>query len=188
MSSGDELTGGAAVASTVSVTRLLDITKAAARPDQPQALCRAVGTLVGEIVGHRLYSISVFMPASRELERIYSSDEHTSPVGGRKLKQGTEWAESVLDQGETFLGPGRAEIRGAFDDHEKIFALGLGSIINVPLRWAGATVGTMNLVDREHRYGPEHARAATSLGQFLLPVFLAQIRQAPVNNPQSPTN
>lgn len=188
MSTGVKLSGRAAVVCTISVTRLLEIAGAGARPNQALALCEAVEALVREVVGHRLFSISVFMPASRELERIYSSDEHTYPVGGRKLKQGTAWATSVLDHGETFLGPGRAEIRRAFDDHEKIFALGLGSIINVPLRWAGATLGTMNLVDREHRYGPEHARAATALGQFLLPVFMTPSRQVPAIHPQSPTN
>ena len=169
-------TGPAAVASAIPVEVLLAAAAAGARPEQPQALFDAVSALVREVVGYRLFSISAFVPATRELVRLYSSDDAAYPVGGRKIKRGTPWAASVLDAGEAFLGSTRDRIRDAFDDHDLIFALGLGSVINVPVRWAGTTLGTMNLLDREGRYGNDHLRAAVAAGQLLVPGFLARTR------------
>lgn len=133
------------------------------------AFCAVLDTVVARTIGHRLFTVSRFYPDSMELERVYSSDPAAYPVGGRKQKGGTSWSDMILRDGEIFLGRDNAAIRGAFDDHEKIIALGLGSIINVPVRRGATVLGTMNSTHREGWYEDADRNSARVLSTFLAP-------------------
>jgi GAF domain-containing protein len=106
-----------------------------------------------------------------EVERIYSSNPRAYPVGGRKQKQGTPWGEQVLDRGEVFIARDRAELRAAFADHELIFSLGIGSIMNVPVMLHGRCRGIVNLSHDAGRYGEGDVAPARVLAGLLAPVF-----------------
>jgi len=136
------------------------------------AFCAVLDTVVARTIGHRLFTISRFYPDSMELERVYSSDPASYPVGGRKQKGGTPWSDMILIDGDIFLGRGYDAIRGAFDDHEKIIALGLGSIINVPVRRGGTILGTMNSTHRKGWYADADKDSARLLSTFLAPWLL----------------
>lgn len=136
------------------------------------AFCAVLDTVVARTIGHRLFTVSRFHPDSMELERVYSSDPASYPVGGRKQKGGTPWSEMILIDGDIFLGRDNDAIRGAFDDHEKIIALGLGSIINVPVRRGSAILGTMNSTHREGWYTDTDKDCARLLSTFLAPWLL----------------
>jgi hypothetical protein len=48
--------------------------------------------------------------------------------------------------GNHWVGAGPADIAWAYPDHEKIAALGLTTAMNLPVRWAGRTLGTVNML------------------------------------------
>ncbi|HET7090478.1 MAG TPA: hypothetical protein VFL17_17725 [Anaerolineae bacterium] len=72
---------------------------------------------------------------------------------------------------KVFRGGGPADIVSAFDDHETILGLGLGSVLNIPVVFKGRCVGTMNLLHEAGWYGPEDERPGLLFGAFLIPVL-----------------
>jgi hypothetical protein len=74
------------------------------------------------------------------------------------------------------LRPFRAQtaqgIRGAFDDHAVMTAMGLGSILNIPIAYDGVCVGTMNLTHVESWYTRRHEQIGVLIGSFLAPALL----------------
>jgi GAF domain-containing protein len=154
--------------------RLEDIAAvlAAASDRDPQAACRAVDGVAQRVVGYRLFTVMRYIDSRREVERVHSSDPAAYPVGGRKQREGTRWGEIVLDRGEVFLAPDRDALRQAFPDHELIFSLGISAILNVPIRSAGRSIGTMNLCGDTGQYGESDFPAARILAGLLVPVVL----------------
>jgi hypothetical protein len=71
-----------------------------------------------------------------------------------------------------FRGIDSAAIRSAFEDHETILGLGLGSVLNIPIVFDGRCVGTMNLLHETAWYRPEDERIGLLLGAFLIPALL----------------
>ena len=103
------------------------------KTDGARAICGALEDLSGQIIGHRLFTIMRFDPDRAEVERVHSSLPSVYPVGGRKKKADTKWADHVLHEKKVFRGTTADDIRAAFDDHQTILGLGLGSIINIPI-------------------------------------------------------
>jgi GAF domain-containing protein len=124
------------------VAAIAEVTASAREAD---AVFRAVEVLAQKAIGFRLFTIMRLHSESQEVERLYSSDPQAYPVSGRKPKQGTPWGEQVLDRGEIFIANTPAEVRAAFADYELIFSLGIGAIMNVPIRFHGRSLGTMNI-------------------------------------------
>lgn len=141
-------------------------------PDQPLAIGRALETLAGETIGHRLFTVMRFDSDRSEVQRIYSNMPSVYPAGGRKQKKATAWASHVLGEMKVFRGTGPADIRSAFDDHETILGLGLGSVLNIPIGFNGRCQGTMNLLHEAGWYQAEDERIGLLLGSFLIPVLL----------------
>lgn len=153
----------------LSIEDCFQLAEASHAAGDAAAFCAVLDTIVARTIGHRLFTISRFYPDSMELERVYSSDPAAYLVGGRKQKGGTPWSDMILCDGEIFLGRDNDAIRDAFDDHEKIFALGLGSIINVPIRRGATVLGTMNSTHREGWYEDTDRDDARLLSTFLAP-------------------
>jgi hypothetical protein len=140
-------------------------------PDQPLSICRALEKLSAETVGHRLFTVMRFDSDRSEVQRIHSNQPSAFPAGGRKQKQATAWADQVLGGMKVFRGNSPADIRSAFDDHETISGLGLGSVLNIPVVFEGRCQGTMNLLHQVGWYRPEDERIGLLLGAFLIPVL-----------------
>lgn len=141
-------------------------------PDQPLAICRALETLSGKTIGHRLFTVMRFDSARSEVQRIYSNMPAVYPTGGRKQKKATAWADHVLGAMKVFRASNPADIRSAFDDHETILGLGLASVLNIPIVFNGRCQGTMNLLHQEGWYRPEDEPVGRLLGSFLIPALL----------------
>jgi GAF domain-containing protein len=129
----------------VTLSDVISIAEVTANAPETGAIFRAVDALTQKTIGHRLFTIMRLHAATREVERLYSSLPHAYPVSGRKPKQGTPWGEQVLDRGEIFVANTPEEVRAAFADYELIFSLGIGAIMNVPIRFRGRSLGTMNI-------------------------------------------
>jgi GAF domain-containing protein len=141
---------------------------------QPALLYAAIDALVQEVIGHRLFTLMRVHEATDEVERIYSSNTVAYPVGGRKVKRGTPWSRAVLDRGEVFVARDADQVREAFADHALIESLGIGSIMNVPIAWAGRRLGTMNISHEAGWFTEDDERTGRLLAPFLVPSLLAQ--------------
>jgi len=140
-------------------------------PNQPLTICSALEKLSGETIGHRLFTIMRFDSDRSEVQRIHTSLPAVYPAGGRKQKKATAWADHVLADMKVFRGSEPADIVSAFDDHQTILGLGLGSVLNIPVVFNGRCVGTMNLLHQAGWYGPEDEPIGLLLGTFLIPVL-----------------
>jgi GAF domain-containing protein len=142
-----------------------------AREPDPQAVFLVFDRAVQRVLGHKLLTVMRHVAATAEVERIYSSNPRAYPVGGRKQKQGTPWGEKVLDRGEVFIARNRDELRAAFADHELIFSLGIGSIMNVPIMRHGHCLGIVNLSHDAGHYGEADTAPARMLAGLLAPML-----------------
>ena len=100
---------------------------------------------------------------SGEVERVFTSNVDAYPLAGRKPRRDTPWSRQVLVRGEPYYANDAAGIRFAFEDAEKILGLGLGAVINVPVRDAERVLGTLNFLREAGGYRPEHVDQALGL-------------------------
>ena len=158
---------------TSHIQMLTGVARAHADILQPQATFEAIDRASAAVIGHRLFTILVHHRAARESERIYSNMPQAYPVQGRKPVTGSPWMQQVMEQGRPYIGRNADDIREVFFDHELILSLGCESVLNIPLRWRGQTVGTLNLLHRADWYKPEHIELATVFAQLALPAVMA---------------
>lgn len=159
--------------STHTQLLLADVARAHAETRQPQATFEAIDKAMATAIGHRLFTILVHHPAARESERIYTNMPEAYPVGGRKPVTDSPWMQQVMARGEPYIGRHADDIRDVFFDHEIILSLGCQSVLNMPLRWCGQTLGTLNLLHRENWYVPRHIELASVFAQLALPAVMA---------------
>ena len=155
-----------------SLADLAAVVDISASASAPGAVFRAVEALAQRTIGHRLFTVMRLHLADAEVERVYSSDPASYPVGGRKPKGGTEWGAQVLDRGEIFLAATQDEVRTAFADYELIFSLGIGAILNLPIRFRGRSLGTLNLCHEAGWFRDEDAATGRLLAGLLVPALL----------------
>jgi GAF domain-containing protein len=154
------------------LTAVLDATASASEPD---GVFRAVEALAQKTIGFRLFTIMRLHAENAEVERLYSSLPDSYPVSGRKPKQGTPWGEQVLDRGEVFIANSPEEVRSAFADYELIFSLGIGAIMNVPIRLRGRSLGTMNVCSEAGGFSDADRAPGRLLAGLLLPALLSHL-------------
>lgn len=141
---------------------------------QPQATFGAIDKAVAATIGHRLFTILVHHRAARESERVYTNMREAYPVGGRKPITDSPWMQQVMQQGRPYIGRNADDLRDVFYDHELIVSLGCRSVLNIPLRWRGETLGTLNMLHEENWYGTGHVELARVFAQLAVPAVMAQ--------------
>jgi hypothetical protein len=146
------------------------ILKSLAEPGQPERTYAALDALVQRRIGHRSFTLLVV--DGDDVERVYSTTPAEYPVAGRKPMGPTPWGDLVLKRRQTFLGRTMADMRWAFYDHAVIAAMGNGSIINIPVIYDDACIGTMNITHVERHYREEHVPMVAGLAPLLIPAFL----------------
>ncbi len=142
-------------------------------PDADTAF-RIAEETASKLLGHRLFTVMAFHEDAMEVERCYSSNPDKYPTGGRKQKRDTLWGHHVLEQGKYFIGFNADDIRNNFDDHGVIQALGLESVLNMPISNGGKTIGTMNLLDKAGYYNEDQISIARLIANALAEVLLAR--------------
>lgn len=115
--------------------------------------------------GWRLFTAMRYLP-SGEVERVYTSDPVAYPLSGRKPRRDTPWSRQVLVRGEPYYANDAAGIRFAFEDAEKILALGLGAVINVPVKDGARVLGTLNFLREAGGYRPSQIEDALDLARM----------------------
>jgi hypothetical protein len=151
------------------VAALLNLTAGAPAPQ----VYAAADTLVRETVGYKLLTVLRFVEETQEVERLYSSDPKAYPVGGRKQLKTINKDHDLAAKGEIYLAANPAEVKATFPDHELIFSLGVGAILNAPIRHARRRLGTLNCCGLADSYGPRQIEAAKVVANLLVPNLLA---------------
>lgn len=148
------------------------ILAALAATDQPLATFRAVDAALAETPGHILFTVLVHHRAARQSERFYSNRPDAYPVGGRKPVTDSAWMQRVIHGGQPYIGRTREDIAANFFDHALINSLGCELILNMPVRWNGQTLGTLNLCHRAGYYAESHLPQIRLIAQLAAPAVL----------------
>jgi hypothetical protein len=128
------------------------------------------GLLTVNLVAERPHAAS----PDFQLQRAWSSKPADYPVGGRKRKSPTPWTGQLLVRGEVFVGAGEEALAAVFDDAAKIMAMGLRSVVNVPLLAGGECRATFNVLGPQAPWGREDVAAIRLLALLARP-FVLQI-------------
>lgn len=130
-----------------------------------------VSRIGAETCGYRLLTILQYDETAGEVVRRFSSDPQY-PVGGRKALAQYPANHAAIAANGYFLAATRGEVRQAYADHERLFAMGITSILNAPIRHAGRRLGTLNFSGTEGQYGPREVAIARTLAAMLVPNLL----------------
>jgi hypothetical protein len=112
--------------------------------------------------GWKLFTAMRYL-ASGEVERVHTSDAVAYPLGGRKPRRDTVWSRQVLVRGEPYYANDEAGLRAVFADADKLLGMGLGAVINVPVKEGGRVLGTLNFLREAGGYRPENVSHALEL-------------------------
>jgi GAF domain-containing protein len=112
--------------------------------------------------GWKLFTAMRYLP-SGEVERVHTSNPDAYPLAGRKPRRDTPWSRQVLVRGEPYYANDAAGIRFAFEDAEKILGLGLGAVMNVPVKEGERVLGTLNFLREAGAYRPQDLQLAMKL-------------------------
>ncbi|MBO9651356.1 MAG: GAF domain-containing protein [Variovorax sp.] len=156
-----------------TLAQLAGVARAHAALQQPQSTFAALDGALSATIGHRLFTILVHHRAQRESERIYSNMPDSYPVQGRKPVTDSQWMQQVMGRGLPYIGRNADDIREVFYDHALILSLGCESVLNIPLRWRGQTIGTLNLLHQANWYEVHHIELATVFAQMAVPAVMA---------------
>jgi hypothetical protein len=120
--------------------------------------------------GWKLFTAMGYL-VTGEVERIHTSDAAAYPLGGRKPRRDTPWSRQVLVRGEPYYANDEAGLRAAFEDAEKLIGLGLGAVINVPVKDGERVLGTLNFLREAGGYRPENVLDAIELASAARSLF-----------------
>ncbi|HEY4199561.1 MAG TPA: GAF domain-containing protein [Devosiaceae bacterium] len=140
---------------------------------EAEAPWRALEAFAQVAVGAKLFTIMRIEGDSEVSARVYSSNPGSYPVSGTKPIERTYWFETLHTRRTPFVANTIGELAKVFPDHELIWSLGCGSVINWPVIIGDAWVGTVNLLHEEHYYTPERVKAAGALSLPAKTAFLA---------------
>lgn len=129
----------------------------------PQEAYGALAALTDRVIGAKLFTLLTFDAKEGIAQRFYSNMPEAYPVSGTKPRPVNQWAEQVLDRGETRVMNDIEAIAEVFFDHELIKSLGCESCINIPVVVAGEVLGTMNCLHEAGHYTPQRVAASETL-------------------------
>ncbi|WBX87134.1 GAF domain-containing protein [Achromobacter mucicolens] len=138
-----------------------------------QAAFQAIDAYAGLSLAHTLCTVNRYDASAMRVVRLYSSNPQAYPPGGSKDKTGTAWGRHVLLEQQVFVGQGEDAIREFFNDHDAIRELGLKSVINVPVVYDGACLGTVNFLMPRAAVTQADIDAARLAALLALPAFQA---------------
>ena len=134
--------------------QLADFDQAIAGATQPDECWKALQNLTGAIAGFKLFTVMTVDLTNEVARRAYSSHPADYPVSGTKPIHYDSWFEIVHKQHNPFVANTIADIAKVFPDHEKIWSLGCGSVVNLPVIIDGQLAATINMLHEEHYYNP----------------------------------
>jgi len=151
---------------------LSDVAQALARGDQPEHGLRAVAAALSARIGYRLFTVLALDREAGLSRRYFSSQPEAYPTGGAKpIDTGSAFYASVVERGEARICADRAACERAFFDHALITSLGCESAVNVPVRWDGQTIASLNLLHEAGWYRDEMLPELSWYAALCIPVI-----------------
>lgn len=145
---------------------------------QPEAGLRALDQALAQAVGHKLFTVLVLNWDKKENQRYYSNQPQAYPVGGSKPIIEKGWFyEQVVVAGQPQIQRSAEDIVRAFPDHALIRSLGCESSVNYPLRFAGRTIGSLNLLHEAGWYTEADYPALQVFAGLALPLVMEIVRR-----------
>ena len=132
----------------------------------PRIVWQEMERSVTEIFGQTLFTVLAYHEASSRLCRLHSNRLDINPVGGIKRVTQSRWVDHVLRRGEIFIGSNREDIEAVFSEYEVLWSIGCESVLNIPVRRAGSTIGTLNLLGAAGLYDAADTALALVFGQL----------------------
>ena len=120
--------------------------------EAPDVFWKDLERALRDAFGHRLFTVLAYDSQNGLLGRVYSTRPDFNPVGGRKRVTKSMWTRHVLKDGNIFRGSTREDIKAVFSDYEVLWANGCESVLNIPVRKRGVTIGSLNLLDGAGQY------------------------------------
>jgi hypothetical protein len=157
---------------------LADLAAAVAAPGDPDIDFAALDRALGAAIGHRLFTVLLCNLQDGYSQRVYSNTPEAYPVAGRKPITDHPWFAHVVHGGEPWIGRTYEDIAWAFFDHELIRSLGCESALNIPVRWHGRTLGTLNLLHEAGWYDEPDAATGRIFAALAVPALLQSIATA----------
>lgn len=153
---------------------IFDVAAVLRAPGQPHAIFPVFDGALARAIGHKLFTVLLYLPATRDRERLYTSNAQAYPLGGRKPRRPGPWGDMLFDRGEAFIGRGADDFRAHFPDHALLASLGCDSMLNVPVRYDGRTLGTLNLSHEAGWYDETDAKIGLVFAALMVPALLAR--------------
>jgi GAF domain-containing protein len=140
-----------------------EMLSALAEPRQPKPSFAAIERIAQRNVGAKIFTVMVRDNTAKVQRRLHSSHPSEYPVSGFKPQTPGKWQDQVVGRQEAFVANTIEQIAEVFPDHELIKSLGCASVVNVPIVFDGAVIGTLNLLEARGHYTPERVAAAMEL-------------------------
>ncbi len=143
-----------------------------AGPDRDAAWA-GIDAIVDRLYQRKLFTALNHLAATAEVERLYSSNTDAYPLGGRKKKRDTHWGKKTIDEGELYICHNAADIERTFFDHELIFSLGVGGMVNVPVMLNGKCIASLSISSAGDRFSEADKPELMLIAGLTLPLILA---------------
>ena len=153
------------------------VARAQQEGDSTELVWSAFERSLSEVFGQRLFTVLAFDAPSSRLCRLHSNRLDINPIGGVKRVTQSVWAGKVLRRGEMFIGSTREDIQSVFSEYEVLWSIGCESVLNIPVRKDGVTLGTMNLLGEAHLYDHADLNIAHVFAQLAVAPLLDQVQK-----------
>lgn len=132
---------------------LAPIADAASQAGQPHATLAALDKALAQAIGHKLFTVLVLNFGRGENQRYYSNQPQAYATGDSKpIEPNSAFYKRLIGEGRPAISRNYDDIKAMFFDHELIRSLGCESCVNMPIRWDGKTIGTLNLLHQADWY------------------------------------
>lgn len=138
-----------------------------------QAVFGEISLLLDQKIGHKLLTFTVIHPNGEYVIRLFSNLVGDYALEDTKPMVKDEWSAKVIGRGECFYVSTEEEMKPIFPDYQKIFDMGLGSAMNIPVQSGGKTIGTANLLDADGAYRDVDFAPLIKICQLVAPIFVA---------------
>ena len=141
--------------------------------DKNEIFYNKIDKYIKKNIGHKLITFTAIDKSKKYVERIYTNNSKVYPLLGRKPIPNNNWSKILNKNSKNyFIGKNKKEIKKIFFDHETIFSLGCGSIINLLILFQGKPIGTVNILNKENHYSVKDIKKIDFLCVYLIPFFI----------------
>ena len=113
-----------------------------------------IATQLKRAVGYELLTITSICTDRMQIERIYSTNPHESPIRVIKSLYNDAWTVRVVYRAQAYFASCEEEMIAYFPDY--LIARGLGSVINIPVTIENVVIATINMLHIEYFYNRWH--------------------------------